>query len=177
MVSVALLLGQNVLASQSQEARQNASSVALQLLDELLEATGRKLEEASHFAADLGPGSFIGARVATTLAKTFAFAQGAMCYGATSFDLISPSQTVVFPSKKGEWFIRRIGEPLIRSTELPEEPYVGFGPGLEPVQYPEAAGFVHLSPEEVEPERLMPFYAIEPSISLPKVPFRTPGGV
>lgn len=125
------------------------------------------------FACDLGPGSFIGVRVAVTMAKTLAFASGVPCFGATAFDLIDPGAVVVFPSKRGEWFVRRPGQEVARVTALPEGPLVGFGPGFEVPSYPLARSFGRLleNLRPIDPARLMPEYLIEPSISQPKVPF------
>ncbi|MFX8922218.1 hypothetical protein ABTN04_19300, partial [Acinetobacter baumannii] len=80
------------------------------------------------FGADIGPGSFTGTRVAVTLAKTYAYVAGKKCFGVSSFDLIDCSGTVAIPSKKGEYFIRRVGLLPVRTSDRPQEPLVGFGP-------------------------------------------------
>lgn len=144
----------------------------MKLLQEVLDESGKKLSEATHFAADLGPGSFTGVKVAVTIAKTMAFAQNAKCIGADSFDLIDPEATVVMPSKRGEWFVRRPGQEVLRQTELPDEPVTGFGPGIDELVYPRADRFAKLlaNLDSIEPEHLVPNYLIEPSISTPKKP-------
>lgn len=146
----------------------------MDMLSELLERHSLRLEEFSRFASDLGPGSFTGVKVGVTLAKTLAFAVGGKATGASSFDLIDPSRDVVFPSKRGEWFVRRPGQPPIRQPSLPEGPFVGYGEGIAEPLYPHASGFSKLLTELVplEPERLMPEYLMEPSISVPKQPYR-----
>lgn len=172
--SVALIAPNGpVLASRSKMAPMQASAACLEMLREVLDEVGTSLEAATAFAADVGPGSFTGVKVAVTLAKTFAFSRGVLATGADSFDLISANETVAFPSKKGEWFVRRPGEAPIRQAEFPREAFVGYGPGIDNPRYPEAAAFVHLvaSLVPVEPEMLLPNYLIEPSISLPKSPF------
>lgn len=151
----------------------------MRLLAEVLEESGRSLEEVAFFAADLGPGSFTGVKVAVTIAKTMAFAQGARCLGADSFDLISHEETVVLPSKRGEWFVRVPDEPLVsntaaaaprRQSELPEGDFKGYGPGIEVQVFPSAARFAAIFSrlEPIEPQLLVPNYLIEPSISQPK---------
>lgn len=144
----------------------------MRLLQEVLDETGRNLKEATLFAADLGPGSFTGVKVAVTIAKAMAFAQGVKCIGADSFDLISPDETVVLPSKRGEWFVRTPGHEPHRQPELPEEDFKGYGPGIDDQVFPTAARFAALLSrlEPIEPERLVPNYLIEPSISQPKKP-------
>lgn len=144
----------------------------MRLLREVLEESGRSLSEATLFAADLGPGSFTGVKVAVTIAKTMAFSQGVKCIGADSFDLISPDKIVVMPSKRGEWFVRRPGEEPARFAEVPVEPIFGFGPGIEPQIFPNAKNFAAILPflGSITPEHLIPNYLIEPSISVPRNP-------
>lgn len=171
--SVALISPEgNVLASRGIYAPMQASGACLLILKDLLQETGTTLKVATLFAADLGPGSFTGMKVAVTIAKTMAFAEGVKTIGADSFDLIDPSGVVVMPSKRGEWFIRRVGQEPVRQEKLPDEPFLGYGPGIESSVYPQAAGFARLlerlSP--IDPERLVPNYLIEPSISQPKTP-------
>lgn len=171
--SVALIAPHGpVLAARSKFAPMQASAACLEMLREMLDELGTDLDKATVFAADLGPGSFTGVKVAVTLAKTFAFSRGVLATGASSFDLISTSATVVFPSKKGEWFVRWPGQEPVRQIELPDEPVVGYGSGLEDQRYPDAGGFVHLleSLEPNDPKMLLPNYIVEPSISHPKNP-------
>jgi tRNA threonylcarbamoyladenosine biosynthesis protein TsaB len=187
--SVAVFEGSRLVASGEEIAPQAASGACMRLLA----GFGVRLQEVELFLADLGPGSFTGVRVGVTLAKTLAFAltspgaptlagslaEGAAlgrptsaspdAGGADAFDLISPTRTVVLPSKRGEWFVRSPGSPPIRASELPNSDFVGYGPGLEPT-YPHAARFEALLSkiQRVAPELLVPAYLIEPSISQPK---------
>lgn len=155
-----------------------ASGACLRMLQELLYGHGLDLRDATLFAADLGPGSFTGVKVGITLAKTWAYAFGVPVAGAPSFDLIDPVGTVAIPSKRGEFFVRNVGEPPIRTTDLPGAPFTGFGPGVEPETYPTAEAFAALLPRlvRVQPEELVPNHLMEPSVSTPKKPFG-PGGV
>jgi tRNA threonylcarbamoyl adenosine modification protein YeaZ len=167
MASVAVLsLDGSVVFEGCREADRRASEVCLQLVQE----SGVDLASCDFFLADLGPGSFTGTRVGVMLAKTFAYTFGAECGGADAFDLISHDQTVVFPSKRGEWFVRQPGSAVVRQVELPEGEFVGFGPGIEHEVFPEAARFAALLSHiaRVPAVALVPEYLIEPSISIPK---------
>ena len=154
------------------EAPQGASGACLALLQEMA-AFGIRIEDAEIFAADIGPGSFTGVRVGVTMAKTFGFLYERPVTGANSFDLISPDQIVVLPSKKGEFFIRHPGQEPIRSVQLPDEPFIGFGPGIIAPRYPSPANFRLLVCDlcTVDAAEFVPQYLIEPSISIPKKPF------
>lgn len=176
VVSVAFIAGPQVWST-SREVPRAASGACLEMLEQLLREANAELDHVEEFVADVGPGSFIGVRVAVMLAKTLAMTQGVMVRGVTSFDLISPSETVAFPSRKGEWFVRTPGEVPTRAVEIPPE-VVGYGlEGIEPT-YPHAERVLALlncaprmRPEDLRPEPLM-----EPSISTPKVPYRRADG-
>lgn len=170
-VSVALIQSGSAVASASQPGLRNASWVALDLLRQLVAEAGATDAEIDLYAADTGPGSFIGVRIATTLAKTLAFARGKRCAAVSSFDLIAPDQTVAFPSKRGEWFVRVPGEAPFRTTSFPDGA-IGYGPGMVEEIYPDAGKANALSLAPLDPVALMPYYGIEPSISVPKTPYR-----
>lgn len=172
LASVAVIsLDGVVLGSSEEMAPMRASGACLSLLSALLSSLGLELSAANLFVSDLGPGSFTGVKVGVTLAKTLAFANGTEAAGASSFDLIDPSSTVVLPSKKGEWFVRRPGQEPFRTTNLPEEAFVGYGPGTESFTFPRADRFSGLRLNRVAAEILVPSYLMEPSISIPKKPF------
>jgi tRNA threonylcarbamoyladenosine biosynthesis protein TsaB len=171
VASVALIgLDGKVLGSRAMEAPMKASGACIGMLEELLETCNIRLEDATSFLADLGPGSFTGVKVAVTLAKTLAFAQGVKTSGASSFDLIDPDSVVAFPSKKGEWFLRVPGQDVSRQNEFPSVPFKGFGPGVEFAVFPDASRFALLWNKLtlVDPEHLLPNYLIEPAITQPK---------
>ena len=154
-------------------APQGAAGACLKLLEAMIGESGLRVEDAELYAADLGPGSFTGVRVGVTLAKTFGYLYGKPVAGASSFDLISTELTVALPSKKREFFIRAPRSTPIRTTELPEGEFVGFGPGIQPETFPDASRFSTLI-ETLTPADAMTFvpeYLIEPSISIPKKPY------
>jgi hypothetical protein len=148
------------------------------MLDRGLRKSRVSLADVTQFAADVGPGSFIGTRVGIVLAKTLAYAQSAKCLAADSFDLVSTTATVVLPSKRGEYFVRRVDEVPFRTEELPDGDFVGYGlPSGWDANYPRASGFAGLWRNLVplEPTSLSAIPLIEPSISTPKVPYREVG--
>lgn len=160
-----------VLWEADEYAPQGASGACLKMLG----AAGARLEDAELFAADIGPGSFTGVRVGVTLAKTFGYLFGRPVAGVSSFDLVSADAVVVFPSKKNEFFIRRPGVIPIRSVELPNEPFIGFGPGVEPQVFPRASRLANSLDRLVLHNAMsfVPEYLIEPSISVPKKSFHS----
>ncbi len=172
--SVAAIHRESGLLWQGREhAPQGASGACLRLLEVMGQDAGLRIEDAELFAADIGPGSFTGVRVGVTLAKTFGYLYGKPVAGASSFDLISADGVVALPSKKNEFFVRRPGLTPYRTAELPFEPLVGFGPGIEPQTFPDAAGFFELLDRLVAVDAMsfVPEYLIEPSISIPKKPY------
>ncbi|MFI5387028.1 MAG: tRNA (adenosine(37)-N6)-threonylcarbamoyltransferase complex dimerization subunit type 1 TsaB [Fimbriimonadales bacterium] len=172
--SVALLSdGGSLLWSGSELAPHAASGACIRLLRTGLEQIGMRLADVAMVAADLGPGSFTGVRVGVTLAKSLAYVAGAKAAGAEAFDLIDPEGTVVLPSRRGEWFVRRPGSAPERLDSLPEGPFAGFGIGVKEQTYPEARRFASLVDRlcPIQPELLVPAYHMEPSISMPKKPY------
>lgn len=143
------------------------------MLHALLDGVGAGVDEVDEWIADVGPGSFIGVRVAVMLAKTLAMVHDKRVRGVSSFDLISHDRTVAFPSRKGEWFVRQVGQPATRVEELPADA-VGFGPGIESPLYPLAERVFAVLDRLplMPPEALHPDHLMEPAISQPKVPYR-----
>lgn len=170
LASVALFENGVLIGSSEQDAPTNASGACLEMLRSLIGAEWPP--ELRDFAADTGPGSFIGARVAVTLAKTLAFARGGTCYGAMAFDLITRDGCVAVPNKRGEWFVRAAGGDISRAGEVPAG-CLGYGEGIREPVFPHASRFAALlgDLEAVAPEALLPTYLAEPSISMPKKPY------
>lgn len=173
IASVAILSAEGaVLFSEGRESRNAASQACLELLQVAQRELGFDLKGVQLWLADLGPGSFTGTRVGVTLAKTLAFANEADAGGASAFDLVDARGNVVLPNKKGEWFFRRVGEAPLLVTDLPDEAFLGYGAGVEPLTYPSAEKFAPILAkiERKSPFDLMPEYLVSPSISIPKQP-------
>lgn len=169
--SVALITTDGtVLWSEQEHAVNRASASCFEMLDRhQIDFT-----QIAMLAADTGPGSFTGVRVGVTLAKTLAYMQGCPVLGAEAFDLIDPEATVVLPSKKGEYFLRKPGQSPIRTTEIDPEEVVGY-PLETNFRPPHAARFAAILDRLVPTDAVsfVPHYLIEPSISTPKKPFRS----
>lgn len=171
LASVALIREDGTVAWSGDEwAPRKASEACVRLLQSAPEhvPTG--------YLADLGPGSFTGVRVGVVLAKTLAFVHGVKCGGRDAFDLIDPDRPVALPSRKGEWFVRTPGHSPLRTQEEPRG-MAGFGfDGGE--DYPNAARFGPLLADIdwQDPFAFVPRYLLEPSISLPKKPYREAAG-
>lgn len=156
-------------------APQSASSACMALLEKMKAEAGYASADFATFAADIGPGSFTGVRVGVVLAKTFAFLYNGHVLGATAFELISAHQTVVLPSKRGEYFVKPPKEDAHRTEVLPDG-VVGYGGDVRDPVFPEAARLGAILPglTPQDPFSFAPDYLIEPSISLPKRPYAGP---
>lgn len=171
-VSVALLDEEgHALFSEAQPSNNAASSAIFAMLERCFQ--GFRLSDVRLFVADLGPGSFIGVRVGVTIAKTLAFANERQAAGIDAFDLIGANESVILPSKKGEYFVRKPGKSPFRTAAPSFEGSIGYGAGFETPVFPHAVNVGLLLPKlvAVEPDLLLPKYLIEPSISTPKKPF------
>ena len=147
----------------------NASGFLLENLGNGLALIGET--KVTGYVADIGPGSFIGARVGVVLAKMLGYLNGVPCAGVTAFDLISPSQWVAIPNRKADFLLRRPGHSPQLITEVPLEA-VGYRLGRndqfpDPVLGPEVIN--HL--EWFAAADFLPHYEVEPSISTPKQSF------
>lgn len=153
-------------------APQQASEVFMSLVRDVLDPD--ELQALDGFVADRGPGSFAGIRVALTMVKTWGWMFAKPVAGIDAFDLYAESEGVCIPTRKGEWVERNLLEKRKTST------FSGFGYGTSvtnPV-YPSVQNFA-LSLDQltwVNAVELNPEYSAEPSISTPKVPFRTWNG-
>jgi len=123
------------------------------------------------YVADIGPGSFIGARVGIVLAKMLGYLNDVPCAGVTSFDLVLPSQTVAIPNRKADFLVRIPGQPPQLVTEIPSEA-VGYRLGREEHFPDPAIGIEIINQLGWFPAAdFLPHYEVEPSISTPKQSF------
>jgi len=173
--SLALIEGRDVRWFEEEMAPMRSSAALTALWDRCQIEVGVDLDAIDGFWADLGPGSFTGVRVGVVWAKALAWLAAKPCGGALAFDLIAPDRKVVFPSRKGEFYVRVPGQAVVRSVESDLGGAVGFGFGGTDV-YPHAARFAFLDVESVDPFDLVPIYGMEPSISTPKKPYAGPLG-
>jgi tRNA threonylcarbamoyl adenosine modification protein YeaZ len=148
----------------------NASELILQMLD----ASGTDLDQVLGFIADTGPGSFTGVRVGVVACKMLAWNHSKPCAGVSSFDLVSMTETVVLPNRRGEWFVRKPnGDPEL--SQDPPQDCVGYGYELATERFPLAKNVCQLMPglTWISPEQLDAAYLVSPSISVPKSAIQT----
>ena len=176
LVSVALFKEGELLGTGQREAAMRASGGALALLKARLESAGMTLRDIELFAADVGPGSFMGVKVGVTLAKTFAYAHKTLAAGISAFDLINPTAPVAIPSRKGVYHYREGPQKKPEQASSGDRRVaaaVGYGADFSVQRYPlaERAGALLDSLQPMDPVRLVPDYVLPPSISKPKRPF------
>jgi tRNA A37 threonylcarbamoyladenosine modification protein TsaB len=176
LISVAVFREDALLGSRHGFAPGKASDTCLQYLIELLNETGLPLQEVTLFAADIGPGSFTGIKVGVTIAKTLAYSLKGSCSPLLAFDLIDPHQSTAIPVTKGKYLLRLKGEEPLLVPESDERlsQAIGYGDRYPTPQYPLAENARLLYPhfQVVSPMELVPYYGLEPSISLPKKPYK-----
>lgn len=164
-----------LIATDRMESRQNASGAALSIVRRLLSENAYGWSDCHRVVADLGPGSFMGSKVAVTIVKTLGTVLCADVYGVTSFDLIDCKRDAYVPSKKGEFFFRPFGCQPEVATSVPIGA-VGYGLEYRESRFPLAE---NLCPQcalsLTKPEALVPLYIAPPSISVPKDPTVTGG--
>lgn len=175
LVSVALYDSGGVLESAQRESRNNASGIVLEFIEAILLSTGIELRRIERFIADVGPGSFTGARVGVTLAKTLAFASGVPAAGVSSFDLILGEGTKAVPAGKNRYLLcEPNGKPEVAEGDDPRlRSAIGYGAFASEVQHPHAvnafANRARIVP--CSPEQLLPDYVLQPNISAPNIPY------
>jgi hypothetical protein len=154
LVSAALFTPEGRLAeSASQEAPRAASGAALTMLEPWL-------HRLSGLAADAGPGSFTGVKVAATITQTLAWARGLRAGRISTFDLIAPQGDAAVMIRRGVW-IARIGGRVQQLDERPDG--VPEGPPLAA-----RAGEAWTAIQWMEPAAITPDYRLEPSVSQAK---------
>jgi hypothetical protein len=153
----------------------SAAGTCLEFAVDLLGTAGWSV--VTGLVADVGPGGFSAVKVGVTLAKTLGFSLEVQVAGLSAFELIPGDGTKAVPYKRGAWLVRD-GHDVKERAEWPEEAR-GYG-GPEPEIWPHARAAEGLISrlEWTEPAELLPEYGAEPSISTPKIPFRSaPGSV
>jgi len=157
---------QQLIYSAEEALAKNASGWLLNQLDRAPN------ESITGFVSDIGPGSFIGARVGITLVKVLAEMSAVLCAGIPAFDLISLTDPVAIPNRKSDWCLRIPGQPMVVTTEIPRDAlfYRAGNPGST---YPLAARAGQMLPglQWKSAVDFVPINEIPPSISQPSQPY------
>ena len=126
------------------------------------------------FVSDIGPGSFIGARVGITLVKVMAEMLQVSCGGVSAFDLISSTDIVAIPNRKTDWCLRLPGQPMQVTSEIPDSATfyrTGNPASVFPAAHRAAALLSGISWQSGL--EFLPINEVPPSISQPSQPFAT----
>jgi tRNA threonylcarbamoyladenosine biosynthesis protein TsaB len=108
--SVALARGNEILCSQSGDARASHSTDLIETIETILNKAKVELREIDLFAAAVGPGSFTGLRIGLATVKSFAVCTGKQCAGISTLAAIAHAagnseRTVsLLPAGRGELF-------------------------------------------------------------------------
>jgi tRNA threonylcarbamoyl adenosine modification protein YeaZ len=124
--SVAIALGEKMLAQATFSAPLRHSAEIFTAIGDLLRQFSRKTWEIQHIYISIGPGSFTGLRIATTLAKTMHLANAARIVPVDTLDVIAanaadceqPPERIaaILDAKRGQFFIAaydRLDERII----------------------------------------------------------------
>lgn len=134
--TIGLVDDDRLLADCAWEARDNSLQRIVLNIDQVLKRGGIRLEDLDGLAVGIGPGSWTGAKVGVTVAKTLAYVTGKPLCGVTSFEALayqsrtSPVQLcpLVHAGKENVYaaFYRPRGKSLVRKGDY----YVGNTEGL-----------------------------------------------
>ncbi|MBV8781516.1 MAG: tRNA (adenosine(37)-N6)-threonylcarbamoyltransferase complex dimerization subunit type 1 TsaB, partial [Phycisphaerae bacterium] len=123
--SVAFAEGDRIISEQSFDyGLQNAARI-LPMIDEMCRAEAWSPADIQRIAISIGPGSFTGLRIGVTLAKTLAFATGAVLIPVPSIHVLAanaPADSneiiIVLDAKRGQIFTARLRRQSDRWTEV-----------------------------------------------------------
>lgn len=87
--TIGLVDGDRVLADYAWEARDNSLQRIVLNIDNVLKRGGVRLEDLDGLAVGIGPGSWTGAKVGVTVAKTLAYVTGKPLCGVTSLEALA----------------------------------------------------------------------------------------
>lgn len=158
-----------LLKSLNQHAPRQASRACLEMTDQL----GVALIQIARYVVDTGPGSFAGTRVAVMMAKALAWQHSKPIAGISAFDLISITEPVVIPNKRGESFLRMPGEEvtMVKTGDPIPDGSVGYGERIAEPTFPDASRARLDGLVWTDAMNFSMSYLVEPSISTPKKPY------
>jgi len=90
-VSIAIVLGQKIIASKIENIPNAHSVYTVSFLDEVIKMASIKIEDIDNILVVTGPGSFTGVRIGVTIAKTFAYLRKIKIIGVSSLKMLSLS--------------------------------------------------------------------------------------
>jgi tRNA threonylcarbamoyl adenosine modification protein YeaZ len=165
-----------LLSGDFMDAPNRSSGVALTILAASLESAGLSFQDIDVWAADVGPGSFTGAKIGVSMVKALGFALGKRCAAISSFDLISALGAAAVPARRGQYLLRIPGAApeLVEESDARLAEGAGYGAAFAEEQLPDPrrAGPLLAALNMIAPADLLPEYVLEPSISQPKTPYR-----
>ncbi|MFZ7092178.1 tRNA (adenosine(37)-N6)-threonylcarbamoyltransferase complex dimerization subunit type 1 TsaB [Primorskyibacter sp. 2E233] len=126
--AAALLCGDTVLASRSEEMGRGQAERLMPLLQELLDETGKDWTELTTLGVGIGPGNFTGIRISVSAARGLALGLGIPAIGVSLFQttkcLSNRAQTAV-PAPRDQVYLKdhdKMCDPIL-SPQMPDMAY------------------------------------------------------
>lgn len=122
-LGAALVQGQSLLASASEEMARGQAERLMPLLQEVLRDGGKTWADLDRIGVGIGPGNFTGIRIAVSTARGLALGLGIPAIGVDSFDAVAETadQTGVacIPAPRGRGYLRdpQTGTPYLATED------------------------------------------------------------
>ncbi|WP_319825746.1 tRNA (adenosine(37)-N6)-threonylcarbamoyltransferase complex dimerization subunit type 1 TsaB [Thalassovita sp.] len=127
--AAALLCGEKILATRTEEMGRGQAERLFPLLEEVLAEAGTTWADLNAIGVGVGPGNFTGIRISVASARGLSLALKIPAIGVSTFDVIAldSADLPAVPGPRGQVYIRRVEPELVDASEI-----------LAPLAYPPA---------------------------------------
>lgn len=164
--AAALLRGEDVMCSVSEDMSRGQAERLIPLLEECLATAGAEWSGLNALAVGIGPGNFTGTRIAVSTARGLALALGIPAVGVSMFEVVALDQDaeaslVLLPAPRDRAYAQLLirGEPasdplLINPSEPPDDLPMGRAKTVVGHRASELARLLELDAIDVEPTNM-----------------------